>query len=104
MGNGSTGQRAAQRALALTESLGGHVVSADVATGDQGTGALTLRIPVTEVQAAIVQLSALGRIVSQQVTIDDLQATLDSLGRRMQSVRAQIALASARVNSCGITV
>ena len=50
-------------------------------------------------QDAIVQLSALGRIVSQQVTIDDLQATLDTLERRERSVRAQIALVSARLET-----
>ena len=50
-------------------------------------------------QDAIVQLSALGRIVSQQVTIDDLQATLDTLERRERSVRAQIALVTARLES-----
>ena len=80
--------RAAQDALALTRRLGGHVVSANVATGDEGSAALTLRIPVAKVQDAIVQLSALGRIVSQQVTIDDLQASLDTLERReRRSVR-----------------
>ena len=46
-----------------------------------------------------MQLSALGRIVSQQVTIDDLQANLDSLERRERSVRAQIAVISARLES-----
>ena len=97
---GSDGvSRAAQDALALTRRLGGHVVSANVSTGDEGSAALTLRIPVAKVQDAIVQLSALGRIVSQQVTIDDLQASLDALERRERSVRAQIALVSARLES-----
>ncbi|MDQ3379762.1 MAG: DUF4349 domain-containing protein [Actinomycetota bacterium] len=91
--------RAAQRALDLTDSLGGHVVSANVATGDQGSAALVVRVPVDKVQEAIVQLSALGRIVSQQVTIDDLQANLDRLERRERSVRAQIALLAARLES-----
>ena len=91
--------RAAQKALDLTESLGGHVLSANVATGDQGTAALVVRVPVAKVQEAIVQLSALGRIVSQQVTIEDLQENLDALERRERSVRAQIALVSARLES-----
>ncbi len=89
--------RAAQKALDLTESLGGHVVSASVATGDQGNAALVVRVPVAKVQEAIVQLSALGRIVSQQVTIDDLQANLDQLERRERSVRAQIAVVVAKL-------
>ena len=91
--------RAAQKALDLTESLGGHVVSANVATGDQGSAALVVRVPVAKVQEAIVQLSALGRIASQQVTIDDLQETLDRLEKRERSVRAQIAVVSARLES-----
>ena len=91
--------RAAQDALELTRRLGGHVVSASVATGEEGSAALTVRVPVAKVQEAIVQLSALGRIVSQQVTIDDLQESLDALERRARSVRAQIALVSARLES-----
>lgn len=91
--------RAAQDALDLTRRLGGHVVSASVATGEEGSAALTVRVPVTRVQEAVVGLSALGRIVSQQVAIEDLQETLDALERRTRSVRAQIALVSARLES-----
>jgi len=91
--------RAAQDALDLTRRLGGHVVSASVATGDQGSAALTVRVPVGKVQEAIVGLSGLGRIVSQQVTIEDLQAGLDQLERREASVRSQIARITARLES-----
>ena len=48
---------------------------------------------------AIVQLSGLGRIVSQQVTIDDLQEGLDALERRQSSLRAQIARIGARLDT-----
>ena len=89
--------KAAQDALDLTRSLGGHVVSASVSTGEVGTAALTVRVPVDKVQEAIVQLSGLGRIVSQQVTIDDLQESLDTLERREASVREQIARIRARL-------
>ncbi|HXG76183.1 MAG TPA: DUF4349 domain-containing protein, partial [Gaiellaceae bacterium] len=91
--------RAAQRALDLTRALGGHVVSASVATGDEGHAALTVRVPVGKVQQAIAELSSLGRIVAQQVTLDDLQESLDALRRREASVRAQIAGIVARLQS-----
>jgi ribosomal protein L29 len=91
--------RAAQEALDLTRSLGGHVVSASVATGEEGTASLTVRVPVARVQDAIAGLSALGRIVSQQVTIDDLQEQLDTLERRQASLRSQIARISARLET-----
>ena len=83
--------RAAQDALDLTRSLGGYVVSSSVATGEEGSASLTVRVPVARVQDAITGLSGLGRIVSQQVTIDDLQAGLDELTKREASVRGQIA-------------
>ena len=91
--------RAAQDVLDLTRSLGGHVVSASVATGEEGSAVLTVRVPVGNVQDAIAQLSGLGRIVSQQVTIDDLQERLDTLTRREASVRNQLARIAARLAS-----
>jgi Domain of unknown function (DUF4349) len=91
--------RAAQDALDLTRRLGGHVVNASVATGDEGSASLTVRVPVAKVQEAIVGLSRLGSIVAQQVTIDDLQDTLDRLQRRQLSLRSQIALIVANLES-----
>ncbi len=91
--------RAAQDALDLTRSLGGYVVSSSVATGEEGSASITVRIPVAKVQDAITGLSGLGRIVAQQVTIDDLQASLDELERREASVRSQIARIHARLQT-----
>ena len=91
--------RAAQDALDLTRALGGYVVSSSVATGEQGAASITVRVPVGKVQDAIAGLSGLGRIVTQQVTIDDLQGTLDELTRREATVRAQIARIRARLES-----
>ncbi len=90
---------AAEDALDLTRSLGGHVPSASVTTGDQAQAALTLRVPVDEAEDAVAKLSALGAIVSQQVSIQDLQEQLDSLVGRARSVRAQIVQISARLAS-----
>ncbi|CAN5119004.1 hypothetical protein BH09ACT13_BH09ACT13_03290 [soil metagenome] len=91
--------RAAQDALDLTRRLGGHVVNASVATGEEGSAALTVRVPVAKVQEAIVQLSALGRIVAQQVPIDDLQEGLAAYQWSERSVRAQIAVVVAKLES-----
>lgn len=89
--------RAAQDALDLTRALGGYVVSSSVATGEEGSASITVRVPVAKVQDAITRLSGLGRIVAQQVTIDDLQATLDELEKREARVSVQVARIQARL-------
>jgi hypothetical protein len=91
--------RGAQDALDLTRSLGGHVVSSSVTTGEAGKAYLTVRVPVGKVQEAITGLSGLGRIVSQQVTIDDLQETLDKLEEQEAKVRSEIARIRARLET-----
>jgi hypothetical protein len=91
--------KASQDALDLTQRLGGYVVSSSVVTGDNAQAVLTVRVPAASVQDALVQLSSLGRIVSQQVTIDDLQQTLDALERRERSLVAQIAGVQAKLES-----
>ena len=91
--------RAAQSALELTRTLGGFVVSSSVATGDEGSASIVVRVPVDEVQDAITGLSGLGRIVSQQVTTADRQESIDAAQRRTRSLRAQIALITARLES-----
>jgi multidrug efflux pump subunit AcrA (membrane-fusion protein) len=91
--------RAAQDALDLTRSLGGYVVSSSVTTGEQGNASLTVRVPVARVQDAITGLSGLGRIVSQQVTVDDLREQLDQLEHRRASLVEQITRITARLDS-----
>ena len=89
--------KAAQDALDLTRSLGGYVVSSSVSTGDAGSASLLVRVPVGKVQDAIVGLSGLGRIVSQQVNVQDLQESLDSLEKEEATLRGQIARVRARL-------
>ncbi|MCS7007897.1 MAG: DUF4349 domain-containing protein, partial [Gaiellaceae bacterium] len=89
--------RAAQSALALTRRLGGYVVSSSVTTGEEGSAQLVVRVPVAKVQDAIVGLSGFGRIVSQQVTVDDLEQQLDVLETRERQLRSRIARIRARL-------
>lgn len=89
----------AQDALELTRSLGGYVVSSSVTTGSQGNASLIVRVPVGKVQEAIVGFSGLGRIVSQQVNVQDLQEQLDQLQRREATLSTQIARIRARLET-----
>ena len=88
---------ATQRALQITRDLGGYLVTASYATSDTGVSSLTLKVPTANVQDAIVRLSSLGKIVGQQVQIDDLQGQVDELTKRETLLRGQIARLSAKL-------
>ena len=88
---------ATQQALRITRDLGGYLVTVSYATSDTGVSSLTLKVPTANVQDAIVRLSGLGTIVSQQVQIDDLQGQVDELTKRETALREQIARLSARL-------
>jgi regulator of replication initiation timing len=88
---------ATQQALRITRDLGGYLVTASYATTDSGTSSLTLKVPTANVQQAIVRLSDLGKIVGQQIQIDDLQGQVDELTKRENALRLQIARLSARL-------
>jgi hypothetical protein len=82
---------ATARAQTIARDLGGYVVSVQYASSDTGTSSLTLRVPTVKVQDAIGQLTALGKITSQQVQIQDLQEQLDQLSRQIVVLRGRIA-------------
>ena len=88
---------ATQQAQQITRDLGGYLVTVSYATSDTGVSSLTLKVPTANVQDAIVRLSGLGKIVSQQVQIDDLQGQVDDLTKRETALREQIARLSARL-------
>jgi hypothetical protein len=94
---------ATQQALRITRDLGGYLVTASYATTDSGTSSLTLKVPTANVQQAIVRLSDLGKIVGQQVQIDDLQGQVDELTKRENALRLQIARLSARLAATDIS-
>ena len=82
---------ATQRALSIARDLGGYVVSVQYATGTEGAASLTLRVPSTRAADAVTRLSGLGTILAQNVQIDDLQESLDTLDGQVERLRAQIA-------------
>jgi hypothetical protein len=93
---------ATQSALTTVRQLGGYVVSVQYATAETGSAAMTLRVPTAKVQEALVRLSGLGRIVAQQVQIDDLQGQVDELTKRETVLRERIARLSARIADPGL--
>jgi hypothetical protein len=80
---------ATQRALRTTRRLGGYLVTVSYGTPEptEGTATLRVRIPVSRVQAAIVQFSDLGRILAQQTVITDLQQRLDEVTRQIRRAK-----------------
>jgi hypothetical protein len=83
--------QATQQALAIARDLGGYLVSANYATGQDGAASLMLRVPSGRASEAVTRLSGLGTILGQSVQIQDLQESLDGLDREVERLRAQVA-------------
>ncbi len=91
---------ASAEAIRTTRTLGGYVVSSNVATqGKGGQAQLVVRIPQRRVQDAIAQLSELGTITGQEVTVQDRQAELDQLASRIDTLRVRIAELNVRLRT-----
>ena len=95
---------ATKRALRLTRGFHGYVRSVDYGAGrERGTATLVLRVPVGSIQEALVRYSALGTIVDQHVSIQDVQPQLDRRFRQMQTLRDSIAKLQARLENPGLS-
>jgi hypothetical protein len=91
---------ATKRALSLTRGFHGYVRSVEYGSGtERGSAYLVVRIPVGSVQKAIVEYSAIGRILDQKVSIQDVQPQVDRRFRQMQAQRDAIAKLQARLES-----
>jgi hypothetical protein len=104
--NAAALDRATKRAMRDTRGLGGFVASIDFGTRpeEQGDASLVLRVPVAKVQEAVARYTELGTIVSQQVTINDLQPQADRLSQSATELRRRIAELVAKSRSSGLTV
>ena len=79
---------ATQSAVRTTRRLGGFVATADYATGaENGNSRLELRLPVVNLQRAIARFTGLGMILSQHISVADLQTGLDRLDARIATAR-----------------
>jgi hypothetical protein len=91
-------------AIRTTRRLGGYVAAADFATGQSnGDSRLDVRVPVQHVQQAIASFTELGTILSQRISLIDLQAGLDRLDRRRIAARQTVAELEAKQRQVGLT-
>ena len=89
--------RATQTAVRKTRGLGGYVAAANYSTGsNSGDSSLDLRVPVQHVQQAIASFTDLGTILSQHISVVDLQARVDSIDTRLAAERKVIAQLEAK--------
>jgi hypothetical protein len=81
-----------QQTLRMTRRYGGYVVSTSFRNPRSGEGdaTLELRVPIRRVQEAVVAFSELGSIISQRVTIRDLQGRIDRYTRDIRRLRDRI--------------
>jgi hypothetical protein len=86
------GERTAA-AMEITQALGGYVASVQQSTssGVPGEADLVLRVPVSHVQAAMIKLSALGSVVEQHVSIQDLNAVVNAQRQQILQLKIEIA-------------
>jgi Domain of unknown function (DUF4349) len=89
------------KASQIVGSLGGYAQSVHYQANHHGAGAavLELRVPVQNAQAAIGKLSTLGKLLSQQVSTQDLQAKLTQQTTGIGSLRRAIAVYEAALQS-----
>jgi Domain of unknown function (DUF4349) len=95
---------ATKRALNLTRSFGGYVRSVQYGSGPkEGTAYLVLRVPIGKVQRAVVKLQALGTILDQHVSIQDVQPQADARFRAIQKLRTLIASLEEKLATPGLS-
>jgi Domain of unknown function (DUF4349) len=84
---------ATTRATQIATSLGGYAKSVDYRTPNNGNGAayIELRIPAQNVKKAISRLGGLGTIVSQQLSVTDLESTLETQSAQIAQLRRRVA-------------
>ena len=83
---------ATSAAARIATSLGGYAQSVDYQTPQDGNGVayIELRVPAQNVQQALSRLAALGTLVSQQVSVEDLQHALQVESEQVAQLRRTV--------------
>jgi Domain of unknown function (DUF4349) len=92
---------ATKRAMTVTRALGGYVASVGYSTraGRRGGATLVLRVPITNVQDALQELTALGTILRQQTGILDVTKRVAREERQLATLRSELSTIEAELAS-----
>ena len=88
--------QATTRATRVATSLGGYAKSVNYRS--QGTSVLDLRIPTQNVKAALTRLAGLGTLVSQELSVTDLEQQLKNESAQIAQLHRRIAALRTAVN------
>jgi hypothetical protein len=96
---------ATNRATRIARSLGGYAASVQYRTpqGEPGESYLELRVPTQNVQEALARLTGLGTLVSQQISVKDLQQTLERQTAQIAQLRRRVRLLTDALRSPALT-
>jgi Domain of unknown function (DUF4349) len=90
--------RRTQQAMRVTRALGGYVATASFdVPGRRGTSTLVVRVPIDRVQQALAKFSDYGTLLSQRISVQDLQQRADAQGSRINALRRAIVTLEARL-------
>ena len=89
---------ASKHAVAIAHSLGGYEQRVSVETERaSGSGEIVLRIPKAHAQEAVRRLTALGTIVSEYVSVQDLTTQVNATDRLISRLQRRLAVLRAQV-------
>jgi len=80
---------ATTRATQIATALGGYAQSVDYHS--RGSAVVELRVPTQNVKAALARLAGLGTIVSQSLSVTDLQRRLETQSAQIAQLRRRVA-------------
>ena len=88
------------KATRIATSLGGYAQSVNYnsAPGGGGTASITLRVPAQNVKAALARLEGLGTLVSQNLSVTDLEHDLQLESAQIAQLRRTIAALRTALN------
>jgi hypothetical protein len=81
------------KAMKIARSFSGYVSAAQESAPSRGvaTSYLELKIPAAHSQEALIAISSLGKILSQEISLDDLKVTVTSQSKQILGIRNEIA-------------